>query len=162
MFRTLVNPGRPLPPRITELTGITDEMLGDQPNEATALQEFLDFLQEDRTLLGHNIAFDHSFLTMALCRVGKTEIKLEGIDTLKIARVLLAELPNKKLGTICEHFGLVNEHAHRAFEDAAVTWQVYEKLQAMGKEPELFVPVPMHYQPKKQEPMTLKLRLFPL
>ena len=160
VFRMLVNPGRPLPARITELTGITEDMLAGQPDEAVAMQEFLAFLQEDRILLGHNISFDHSFLTMALYRTGKKDISFEGIDTLKIARVLLAELPNKKLGTLCEHFGLTNEHAHRAFEDAAVTWQLYGKLKEMKKEPDLFVPVPMHYQPKKQEPMTKKQRSF--
>ena len=61
---------------------------------------------------------------------------------------------------MCEHFDLVNERAHRAFEDAMVTWQLYGKLKEMGKEAALFEPVPLHFQPKKQEPMTKKQRSF--
>lgn len=160
VFRTLVAPGRPLPERIVELTGITDEMLADAPAEAEAMREFLGFLGEDRILLGHNVAFDHSFLVQAIRRCGYEEIEFQGIDTLKLSRVLCAELPSKKLETMCEHFGLVNERAHRAFEDATVTWQLYEKLKEMEKEPELFVPVAMSFQPKKQEPMTKKQRSF--
>ena len=160
VFRILINPGRPVPPRITELTGITDEMLLGQPTEEEAMKLFLSFLCEDRILLGHNIPFDHSFLSQAIRRSGFGETVFEGIDTLKIARVLCAELPSKKLEALCEHFGLTNERAHRAFEDATVTWQLYEKLKEMNKEPQLFEPVPMHFQPKKQEPMTKKQRSF--
>ncbi len=160
VFRTLISPGRPLPARITELTGITDEMLAGAPTEEEAMRHFLGFLEEDRILLGHNIPFDHSFLVQAIRRLGLEEVKFEGIDTLKIARVLCAELPSKKLEALCEHFGLKNERAHRAFEDAAVTYRLYEKLKEMEKEPQLFEPVPMHFQPKKQEPMTKKQRSF--
>ena len=160
VFRTLVNPGRPLSPRITELTGITDEMLADAPGAIVAMKELLMFLQNDRILLGHNISFDHSFITMELDRMGLGDVQFEGIDTLKIARVLCAELPSKKLESLCEHFGLTNERAHRAFEDAKVTYQLYEKLKEMDREPQLFAPVPLHYQKKKQEPMTKKQRSF--
>lgn len=160
VFQTLINPGRPLAPRITELTGITDEMLFGQPSEEEAIGAFLEFLSEDRVLLGHNIPFDHSFLSQAIRRSGFEEIAFKGIDTLKIARVLCAELPSKKLETLCEHFGLTNERAHRASSDAMVTCQLYEKLKEMQKELQLFEPVPMHFQPKKQEPMTKKQRSF--
>lgn len=160
VFRTLVNPGRPLAPRITELTGITDEMLFGQPSEEEAMQRFLEFVGEDRILLGHNIPFDHSFLVQSMRRVGMEEITWEGIDTLKIARVLCAELPSRKLGALCEHFGLTNERAHRAFEDAMATYRIYGKLKEMGKELQLFHPVPLSFQPKKQEPMTKKQRSF--
>jgi len=160
VFRTLINPGRPLAPRITELTGITDDMLQGQPSEAEAVEALLDFLGEDRILLGHNISFDHSFLSMALHRMDREEVAFEGVDTLKISRVLCAELPSRKLEALCEHFGLTNDRAHRAFEDAHVTWQLYEKLKELQKEPSLFVPQPMHFKPKKQEPMTKKQRSF--
>ena len=160
VFQTFINPGRPLPPRITELTGITDGMLEGEPTEEEALRSFLEFLGEDRILLGHNISFDHSFLSQAIYRAGLGEVSFEGIDTLKIARVLCAELPSRKLESLCEHFGLTNERAHRASSDAAVTYQLYERLKEMKKEPQLFEPVPMHFKPKKQEPMTKKQRSF--
>jgi DNA polymerase-3 subunit alpha (Gram-positive type) len=85
VFRTLISPGRPLLPRITELTGITDEMLTDAPGEEEAIQGFLAFLGDDRILLGHNIPFDHSFLVQAIRRAGLPVTTFEGIDTLKIA-----------------------------------------------------------------------------
>jgi len=160
IFRTLIYPGRPLPERITELTGITDEMLEGAPEESEAVAALLDFLGEDRILLGHNIAFDHSFLVQAIRRCGYEEPQFFGIDTLKLSRVLCPELPNKKLETMVEHFGLTNERAHRAFEDAKVTVEVYRCLKALGKEQELFEPVPMFFKAKKTEPMTQKQRSY--
>ena len=160
VFRTLINPGRPLPERITELTGITDEMLVDAPEETEAIKAWLEFMKDDTILLGHNISFDHSFLVQAIRRCGYEEPKFQGIDTLKLSRVLCPELPNKKLETMVAHFGLTNERAHRAFEDAKVTTEVYRCLKEMNKEPELFTPVPMFFQAKKTEPMTQKQRSF--
>ena len=160
VFRTLISPGRPLPERITELTGITDEMLTGAPEEAEAIKALLEFLGEDTVLLGHNINFDHSFLVQAIRRCGFPEPQFSGIDTLKLSRVLCPELPNKKLETMVEHFGLTNERAHRAFEDAKVTVELYRCLKAMNRETELFEPVPMFYKAKKTEPITQKQRSF--
>ena len=160
VFRTLISPGRPLPERITELTGITDEMLVDAPEEAEAIRAWLDFMEGDTILLGHNISFDHSFLVQAIRRCGYEEPKFLGIDTLKLSRALCPELPNKKLETMVHHFGLTNERAHRAFEDAKVTVDLYQCLRAMNKEPDLFEPVPMYFKAKKTEPMTQKQRSF--
>jgi len=160
VFRTLISPGRPLPERITELTGITDEMLVDAPEEAEAIRAWLDFMEGDTILLGHNISFDHSFLVQAIRRCGYEEPKFLGIDTLKLSRALCPELPNKKLETMVNHFGLTNERAHRAFEDAKVTVDLYQCLRAMNKEPDLFEPVPMYFKAKKTEPMTQKQRSF--
>lgn len=160
IFRTLIQPGRPLPERITELTGITDDMLTDAPEEKEAIKQLLEFLGEDTILLGHNISFDHSFIVQAIRRCGFLEPQFYGIDTLKLSRVLCPELPNKKLETMVEHFGLTNERAHRAFEDARVTVEVYRCLRAMQKEPELFEPVPMYFKAKKTEPITKKQRSY--
>ena len=160
VFRTLIHPGRPLSEYITELTGITDEMLVGAPVEAEAIKAWLEFMGEDKILLGHNISFDHSFLVQAIRRCGYEEPQFLGIDTLKLSRVLCPELPNKKLETMVAHFGLTNERAHRAFEDARVTAELYRCLKAMNKEPELFEPVPMFFKAKKTEPMTQKQRSF--
>ena len=160
VFRTLIHPGRPLTEYITELTGITDEMLVGAPEEAEAIKAWLEFMGEDKILLGHNISFDHSFLVQAIRRCGYEEPQFFGIDTLKLSRVLCPELPNKKLETMVAHFGLTNERAHRAFEDAKVTAELYRCLKAMNKEPDLFEPVPMFFKAKKTEPMTQKQRSF--
>ena len=160
IFKTLINPGRPLPERIIDLTGITDEMLVDAPEEQSAINALLEFMGEDTVLLGHNISFDHSFIVQAIRRCGYAEPKFSGIDTLKLSRVLCPELPNKKLETVVEYFGLTNERAHRAFEDARVTAEVYRCLRAMNRESELFEPVPLFFKAKKTEPMTQKQRSF--
>ncbi|MBP3608832.1 MAG: 3'-5' exoribonuclease [Lachnospiraceae bacterium] len=160
IFRTLIHPGRPLPEKITELTGITDEMLVGAPEEKEAIGALLEFLHGDTVLLGHNICFDHSFLVQAIRRCGFEEPEFAGIDTLKISRVLCPELPNKKLETMVAHFGLTNERAHRAFEDARVTAELYQCLKRMNREPELFEPVSLYYKSKKTEPMTPKQRSF--
>lgn len=160
IFRTLIQPGRPLPEKITELTGITDDMLVGAPEEAEAIKALLEFMNGDTVLLGHNISFDHSFIVQAIRRCEYEEPAFQGIDTLKLSRVLCPELPNKKLETMVAHFGLTNERAHRAFEDARVTVELYRCLKAMNKELELFVPVPMYYKAKKTEPITQKQRSF--
>ena len=160
VFRTLIQPGRPLPERITELTGITDDMLVDAPEEKEAIGALLEFMGDDNVLLGHNISFDHSFIVQAIRRCGFAETEFLGIDTLKLSRVLCPELPNKKLETMVAHFGLTNERAHRAFEDAKVTVELYQCLKKMNKEPELFVPVPLYFKAKKTEPMTQKQRSY--
>lgn len=160
VFRSFVQPGRPLPEKIIELTGITDEMLLDAPQEKEAIQALLDFLAGDTVLLGHNISFDHGFLVQAIRRCGLEEPQFYGIDTLKLARVLCPELPDKKLGTVVAHFGLTNERAHRAFEDAKVTAEVYSCLRGLNRELELFKPERMNFQAKKTEVMTQKQRSF--
>ena len=66
VFRTLIQPGRPLPERITELTGITDDMLVVAPEEKEAIGALLEFMGDDNVLLGHNISFDHSFIVQAI------------------------------------------------------------------------------------------------
>ena len=129
-------------------------MLVGAPEEAEAIRAWLDFMEGDNILLGHNISFDHSFLVQAIRRCGYVEPQFFGIDTLKLSRVLCPELPNKKLETMVAHFGLTNERAHRAFEDARVTVELYQCLKSMNKEPDLFEPVPMFFKAKKTEPMT--------
>lgn len=159
-FRTLIQPGRPLQPKITELTGITDAMLIDALSENQAVLDFLEFLGEDRILLGHNIPFDHGFLVQAIRRQKLEVPEFLVLDTLRISRALLPELPSKRLEALCEHFGLTNERAHRAFEDARVTYDLYLRLLELGGETELFQPVPLVYKEKKKEPMTKKQRSF--
>ena len=61
-YHTMVNPHREIPERIVELTGITDEMVKDAPQEAEAMRSLLRFLEGEEVLLGHNIPFDFSFL----------------------------------------------------------------------------------------------------
>lgn len=83
-YETFVNPGRKVPERITELTGIRDEMIANAPDVETAVRGFLDFCG-GLPLLGHNILFDYSFIKQAAINA-RLDFEKEAWDTLKIAR----------------------------------------------------------------------------
>ena len=156
VFSTLVNPQTAgIPERITELTGITDEMVKEAPCEAEALRSLLRFLEGETVLLGHNILFDFSFLKVAAGRL-KEPFEYRGLDTLAIARLCHPELPAKTLAAMCEAYRITNEHAHRAFEDACTAARLYFLMDdRFGKmHRDWFVPKPLFYKPKKTEPVT--------
>ena len=156
VFSGLINPQTAgIPERITELTGITDEMVKNAPGEAEVMGSLLRFLEGETVLLGHNVSFDYSFLKVAAGRLGKS-FEFSGLDTLGIARVCHPELPSKTLAAMCDVYGIKNERAHRAFEDACTAAQLYLCLkEKFGKEKEeCFLPKPLFYRPKKTEPVT--------
>lgn len=169
-FETFVNPGRLLEERITELTGIRDEDLQNVPSIREVLPAFLEFAGE-LPLLGHSVLFDFSFIKKAAVNE-KLTFEREGIDTLKIARKFLTELPSRSLGALCEHYR-ISHQAHRALGDARATVLLYEKLwEEFGVRKEmteneknsLFTPVRLIYQAKKDSPITKsqKERLYKL
>ena len=165
IFETFVNPGRKLEERITELTGITDEQLKDAPDITEALPTLLDFVGED-ILLGHSVLFDYSFIKKAAVNQ-KFSFERQGIDTLKIARRYLTELPSRSLDNLCNHYG-IEHHAHRALADAKATCELYDKLWDdfgyCADALKIFEPVGLHYQVKRDTPATpaQKERLYKL
>lgn len=94
-FSTFVNPGKGLPERIIELTGIHDADVADAPYMDEVLDTFLDFVGDD-ALLGHNLMFDYSFMKKAAVNQKKTFEK-SGIDTLRIARRFLNDVESRSL-----------------------------------------------------------------
>lgn len=162
-FSTFVNPGRTLEKRVTELTGITDDMLKDAPVIEEMLPQLLVFLGE-LPLLGHNILFDFSFLKKAAVNQ-KYPFEKEAIDTLKIARKYLAELEHRNLEFLCEYYKIPH-HAHRALADAEAAGVLYEKLaeQFETEEEKLFVPARLQFAVKRDTPATKaqKERLYRL
>lgn len=124
-FSQFVHPGKKLEARIAELTGISDEDLEGQPRIEEVLPSFLAFAG-DLPLLGHNVLFDYSFLKRAAVNQRLT-FERKGIDTLKIARRYLPDLPSRNLGALCEYYQIPHQ-AHRAYEDAKATHLLYQKL----------------------------------
>jgi DNA polymerase III epsilon subunit family exonuclease len=134
-FSMLVNPGQPIPPFVTALTGITDEMVADAPPIAEALPRFLDFAGT-ATLVAHNAVFDLGHLNAARRALEGRTIDLPAVCTLKLARRLMPELERKGLDSVASALGIGVVDRHRGLGDARVTAEVLcvfvERLRARG------------------------------
>ncbi len=125
-FQTFVNPERPIPARITELTGITDEMVRDAPLELDALARFLAFAEGD-ALLAHNASFDLGFLRRVAKQASQT-LPQTVIDSLALSRALLPALASHKLNIVCTALGVKLLKHHRALDDATATGKAWIRL----------------------------------
>ena len=132
-FESFVNPQVHIPSHITRLTGIDDDMLKDSPTIDKILPEFLNFLGES-TLVAHNATFDYGFLEHNVRTTLAKHFPYNALCTKKLARRLLPDLGRYKLSTLCEHFDLVNDQAHRAMSDVKVTFQVFIQMLEMLRE----------------------------
>lgn len=158
-YNQLVNPGRKLESRITELTGISDEMLVGKPGIEQIIPEVIEMIG-DLPLLGHNIIFDYGFLKKAALTSGFTFDK-KGIDTLKIARVLLPQLEKKNLSVLCDYFDIDTGNSHRALDDANSARLLYYKLHEIKPDYEAFdVPTQLVLNIKKEVPITLPQKKY--
>ncbi|WP_353847354.1 MULTISPECIES: PolC-type DNA polymerase III [Clostridium] len=151
---TLVNPKRKLEERITELTGITDEMLADAPDIGDIIEAVIDFCG-DLPLLGHHIIFDYGFLKRAAVN-SRLIFEKEGIDTLALCRLFMPGDAKRNLSSACAFYEIPLSAAHRAESDAEASHQLYQKLKGLhsGDKPELFAAKPLIYKAKRQQPAT--------
>ena len=131
-FQTLINPGVPLPPFITVLTGITEAMLLPAPTIDQIFPQLLEFLgsPEETVLVAHNAQFDISFLKAAASQLQYPWPKFQVLDTVKIARHTLNrdEVRNFKLATLAEFFKAETTPNHRALDDVRATVSVLHGL----------------------------------
>ena len=121
-FQTLVNPGSPIPPFITQLTGITEAMVLPAPPVREILPALLEFVG-GAVLVGHNVRFDLSFLDAALTSLDRERMGLPSVDTVALARRLLLDddVADCRLGTLATRFGLPHLPTHRALDDVLAT-----------------------------------------
>ena len=131
-FQQLVDPEEALPPKITEITGITDANLQGQPKAETVLPKLLEFIG-DAPLAAHNASFDVNLLKSELKRLN---LHWNGpvLDTLTYARKLYPKLKSFRLGALCKHLGVSLKNAHRAVHDAAATAQCLARMFAETRE----------------------------
>ncbi|SCF40900.1 DNA polymerase-3 subunit epsilon [Micromonospora mirobrigensis] len=129
VLATLVNPGVPIPPFITVLTGITQAMLLPAPPIEQVLPSFLEFLS-DAVLVAHNAPYDVGFLKAACAKHGYRWPNPRVLDTAALARRALTrdEVPNRKLGTLAAYFRTTVQPTHRALDDARATVDVLHGL----------------------------------
>lgn len=132
-FHTLVNPETHIPSKITEITGITDEMVKDAPVSKDIMPDFVKFVEE-YPIIAHNATFDHGFLNHhSKMHTGKS-LNNTTICTMKLANRIPLNIVNKKLGTLCEHFNIDNNQAHRALSDTLATVELFTKFREILEE----------------------------
>ncbi|MBI4541342.1 MAG: 3'-5' exonuclease [Gemmatimonadetes bacterium] len=131
-YRTLVNPGRPIPRWVTRLTGITDDMVRNAPPfEAIARDVY--GRMAGRVFVAHNAAFDWRFVTAQLS-VGLGAVpNAPVLCTVRMARRLLPELRRRNLDALAAHFGVEIHERHRAYGDALATARVFVKMLARAR-----------------------------
>lgn len=128
-FSTLVRPACPIPADISQLTGITDEMVSRAPRPCAALRAFLAFAG-DCVLVAHNAEFDLGFLAAACAACSVRWPRRAAIDTAVLARLLLGpqDVPDCRLATLAGYFKTPTAPCHRALADARATAAVLEGL----------------------------------
>ncbi len=131
-FSCFVNPEKPIPPKVVEITQITDDMVKDADTIEKVFPRILEFIG-DSVLVAHNADFDIGFLKY---NAGQLGYRLENtyIDTLRLAKDLFPEYKKYKLGIIAENLGIKVDVAHRALDDVDTTVKVFNIMLNMLKE----------------------------
>ena len=155
-FMEFIRPQSPISAAITDLTGISNEMVASARTRSQVIPDFLDFCGDD-VLVGHNVSFDYSFMKISASKDGLPFEKM-GIDTLKIAKKVHKDLDSKSLGRLCAYYHIENKSAHRAYHDALATAKLYQTLAHYYEEnePKLFRPAQLTYKVRKRQPATAK------
>ncbi|MEV9528217.1 3'-5' exonuclease [Aliarcobacter butzleri] len=123
-FQAFIKPKKAIPEFITNINGITNEMVENADSIEEVLEEFLDFI-EDYPLVGHNIDFDIKFLNNKIKKAKLDFNNKELIDTLPLSRRAFPKSYNHKLQTLVRYIGINTNGSHRALEDSKATLFVY-------------------------------------
>ena len=128
-FDELINPGRKLPSKITELTNITDEMLKDKEDEETAVKKFKQWVGK-LPMVAHNAKFDVSFIVMAHSKYNLGEFTNTVIDTLELSRALDTGYSRHSLSALVKRYDVPWDESahHRGDYDAEGTALVFHKM----------------------------------
>lgn len=131
-FSCFVNPEKPIPQKVVEVTNITDDMVKDADTIDKVLPKVIEFIG-DSVLVAHNADFDIGFLKYNATALG---LKLNNtyMDTLKLAKELFPQYKKYKLGIIAENLGIKVDVAHRALDDVDTTVKVFNIMLDMLKE----------------------------
>lgn len=125
-FCSLVNPEMAVPPYVTQLTGISNEMLVGEPTFAQIAKRVIEITTKT-VIVAHNIQFDYGFLREELRRCGK-KFQRNRLCTQKLSKRIFSGLGAYGLGKICQYLDIPMERQHRAVEDAKATTFLFEKM----------------------------------
>ena len=127
-FSTLINPERSIPWGITQLTGITDEMVAHAPKFYEVAKQIVQ-MTEDAVFVAHNVSFDYSFVREEFARLGYTFSRKQ-LCTVRLSRKVFPGLPSYSLSNLKRHFGILAERSHRALDDTLATTRIFEMILA--------------------------------
>lgn len=125
-FAQLINPERPIPDFIKELTGITDDMVRDKPTIDQVIPKFSEFIGQG-ILVAHNASFDVGFIREKM-RLNNISLNNPVLDTLELSRIVFPELKSFRLNNLAKHLGVSLENHHRALDDAMATKDIFIKI----------------------------------
>lgn len=126
-FNTLVKPVYEVDDYITELTGITNDMLENAPTIEDLIDDFYSFVGHN-IILGHNVNFDINFLYDELMRVNNIELNNDFVDTMRIGRYLLKDLRHHRLIDLANNYNIAISDNHRSLKDCEITLEVYNNM----------------------------------
>lgn len=129
-FQTLVNPETPIPTFISQLTGISNQMVKNAPRFHEVAADFLDFIG-DSVLVAHNAPFDMRFLNHEIGRIHEDyRVANPHLCTVKLSRKLLPHIENHRLNTVADYYSIALVNHHRASDDARATAHIFVNLLA--------------------------------
>lgn len=131
-FSVLINPEIPLPKVITNITGITDDMLKDEETIDQVLPKFIQFVG-DLPIVCHNTPFDMGFINTNLIRLGMDILKNEQFDTVELAKTYIPRAYNYKLETL-KHYFKLDFGSHRSVDDCKTTNYIYQECKKRALE----------------------------
>lgn len=155
-FNSLVKPNYEIDEYITELTGITNEMLEKAPNIDTVLPNFLKYVEDD-IIIGHNVSFDINFIYDNKYRLFNQPFSNSYADTMRLSRILLPDMPHHRLKDLIKLFNITVSKQHRALEDSQSTLKCYFHLKQIAIEQ--FGSVDLFSESHKQKHSKKKLDL---
>lgn len=125
-YTTLVNPERSIPPEITRITGITNEMVEAAPRFFEIAKEII-LRTQDCIFVAHNVHFDYGFIKEEFSQLGFT-FSLKKLCTLQLSRKVFKGLPSYSLGNLIKHFSIKVENRHRAMDDCIATLALFKEI----------------------------------
>lgn len=126
-YGQLINPGIPIPPKITEINGITNDVISECLDFVVYAQNIMEFLEGSEEIIAHNASFDQRFFNAEFARL-QIPVNIKFGCTMKAARKAWPELKSHSLPNLCNRFNIDQGNAHRALDDAKATYEVYKIL----------------------------------